>query len=345
MEKSQTMHEFLLAMPDQCLDAWQQAKTVKLPPAYKKCRQVILAGMGGSNLGLRLIRAVYKTQLPFPLELVNHYQLPAYADRQTLVIASSYSGLTEETLMVAQQAHKKGCQVVVMSTGGRLAEWAQHYQLPTFQFTPTHNPSNQPRNGIGYMLFTMLAIFKQLGLAITDREVVGITKHLKNLAEDWAEEVPALTNRAKHIANELYGFAPLYIASEHLHGNGRTAANQTNENAKSFAATAALPELNHHLMEGLKNPSTLTRGLKAVAFRSDRYAKRLQKRYDITRSVVERQGLSWIEYRPSAKTKLGEVCEVLLLTSFMTFYLSALYQENPLAIPWVDFFKKELAKT
>lgn len=340
----QAVYDSVLALPHQCSDAFRQAKRVKFPAAYKKCNQVIVAGMGGSNLPARLLRAVYKDEFPFPIELVNHYTLPAFAGKQTLVIASSYSGSTEETLMVAQQAHKKGCKVVVIAAGGRLIEWAKHYKLPVYQFVPTFNPSTQPRLGVGYSLFTMLVVFKHLGLAVSDKEVTSIAKHLKVLSQDWAVEQPSFVNRAKHVAKELKGSIPVYVVSEHLHGNGRIANNQTHETAKSFAATFALPELNHHLMEGLKNPSRYSKGLKVVAFRSDLYSARLQKRYDITRNVVEQNTIDWIEYRPTASTKLGEACEVLMFSSFVTMYLGLLYKENPITVPWVDYFKRELSK-
>jgi glucose/mannose-6-phosphate isomerase len=340
----QAVYDSVAGMPDQCADALHQAKSIKLPAAYKKCKQVIVAGMGGSNLGVRLIRAVYKSTCPFPIELVNDYTLPAYAGKQTLVIASSYSGSTEETLMVAQQAHKKGCKVIVMATGGRLVEWAKHYKLPVYQFVPLFNPSHQPRLGIGYSLFTLLAIFKQLGLKISDKELTAVIAHLKALVQDWAAEQPMFANRPKQIASELKGFIPLYVMSEHLHGNGRIACNQTHETAKSFAATFALPELNHHLMEGLKHPSRYSKGLKVIALRSDQYPARVQARYDITRSVVEQNTIEWIDYRPTAKTKLGEACECVLFSGFLTMYLAILYKENPVAVPWVDFFKRELSK-
>lgn len=343
LEKDQqSVYDSIMALPDQCLDGFSQAKKLKLPAAYKSAKRIIVAGMGGSNLGYRLIKSVCLGDFKKPLDLANHYQLPAYADKQTLVIACSYSGNTEETLMVAQQASKKGCKVIAIATGGRLIEWAKRAKKPFLQFSAEHNPCNQPRLAVGYATFTLLGVLNKIGYKISDAEVKSIAKHLQNLTEDWGIDESEISNKPARVAKQLHGFIPVYIAAEHLEGNIRIAQNQTHETAKCFSAEYTLPELNHHLMEGLKNPKTYTNRLRFVAFVSDKYIARNRKRFEVTKDVIEQQGITSLDYVPSAKTKLGEACEVLLFSSLLSFYLSLLYQENPVVVPWVDYFKKEL---
>ncbi len=343
-KEQQVVYDSILALPDQCLDGFEQAKKVKLPAAFKKVRQIIVTGMGGSNLGIRLIQSTMLSSFKLPIDLINHYQLPAYADKNTLVIACSYSGNTEETLMVAQQANKKKCPVFVLATGGKLIEWAKHMKRPYLAFTATHNPANQPRMAVGYATFTLLGLLSQLGMKISGAEAKAIAKHLKAQADLWDKDEPELTNTVKRLAKQLHGFIPVYIASEHLEGNLQIIRNQTHETAKSFAAAFPLPELNHHLMEGLKNPKTYTSRLKFVALLSDKYAARSKKRFKITKDVIEQQGMTCLDYTPSAKTKLGEACETVLFSSFLSFYLSLAYNENPVVVPWVDYFKDQLGK-
>lgn len=337
------VYRSVAALPEQCSHGWEVGLQTKLPAAYTTCNRIIVAGMGGSHLATRLLKAVYATSFKKSIEVVNSYELPAYADKRTLVIASSYSGSTEESLMVAQQAHKKGCKVIVIATGGRLVEWARRYKRPVFQFDPLYNPSKQPRIAVGYSLFIQLAIFKQVGLKISEGELKKTISHLHGLAEDWELDSPTFVNRAKQIAKQIYGFTPLWMAAQHLAGNIHVASNQTNETAKSFAGYYEIPELNHHLMEGLKHPGKVYKKLRALAIVSDKYLPRNLKRFEVTRQVFERQLIEWVEYRATASTAFGEACEVLMLTGFITFYLSVLYGENPQIVPWVDFFKRELA--
>lgn len=336
------VYRSVASLPEQCSHAWEIAHATKLPASYKRASQVIVAGMGGSHLSTRLLQAVYADHFKKPIHVVNAYHLPAYAGKQTLVIASSYSGNTEESLMVAQQAHKKGCKVVVLATGGRLVEWARRYKIPAYVFDPMYNPSKQPRLAVGYSLFLQLAILKQLGLKVSETELKQIMRHLHALGEDWNAEPSTFINRPKQIAKQLQGSIPMWIAAQHLTGNIHIASNQTNETAKSYSSYYEIPELNHHLMEGLKHPGKVYKKLCALAIVSDRYLPRVQKRFTITRQVIERQLMEWIEYRPTAKTAFGEACEVLMLTGYVTFYLSVLYKENPQIVPWVDYFKREL---
>lgn len=336
------VYRSVAALPEQCSHGWVIGLATNLPAVYKKTRNVIVAGMGGSHLATRLLQAVYAEEFKKSIEVVNAYLLPAYADKQTLVIASSYSGNTEESLMIAQQAHKRGCKVLVIATGGKLVDWARRYKLPVFQFDPLYNPSKQPRLALGYSLFVQLAILKQLGLKVSEKELKQVVKHLHALAEDWSADASTFVNRAKQIAKAMQGQVPMWLGAQHLSGNIHIASNQTNETAKSFSTYYALPELNHHLMEGLKHPGKIYKKLRAIAFVSDRYLPRNQKRFAITRQVIERQLMEWLEYRPSAQTTFGEACEVLMFTGFVTFYLSLLYQENPQIVPWVDYFKREL---
>lgn len=341
-KEQQAVYDSIMALPNQCLDGFRQAKKLKLPATYKKAKTIIVAGMGGSNLGMRLIRSTMLGSFKLPIDLANHYQLPAYADKNTLVIACSYSGNTEETLMVAQQAHKRKCQVLTIATGGKLIDWAKHMKRPHLAFTAEHNPSNQPRLAVGYATFTLLGVLRQMGLKISEAEVKSIAKHLAAQADDWSLEHTDATNKVMRVAKQLHGFIPVYIAAEHLEGNLQIAQNQTHETAKSFAAAFPLPELNHHLMEGLKNPKTYTSRLRFVALKSDKYVARVQKRFTITKSIVEEQGLGWQEFTPNAKTKLGEACETVLFSSLLSLYMALAYRENPVIVPWVDSFKKQL---
>ena len=135
------------------------------------------------------------------------------------------------------------------------------------------------------------------------------------------------------------------VASEHLIGTAHTIKNQFNESAKTFCALFDIPELNHHLMEGLKNPAKLKELFTFVFINSNKYTERVQKRYPITSNVVEKNGVSFQMFSPRSENKLSQVFETLVFGSFIVFYLTKKYSIDPMAIPWVDYFKQELAKS
>lgn len=341
-EEQQSVLDSILAFPDQCFHAWELAKNVRFRRSYEDQQSIIVGGMGGSALGPRLIKSTFQQSLKASIEVVSGYHLPAYANQETLFVASSYSGNTEETILLAQQAHKAGCKVVVIAAGGKLMDWAQSLDLPYLEIVPTHNASGQPRLATGYSVFALVGILSQLGyLSITDEEVKALLVQLLQRKSEWDLSSAVSVNTAKRIAQELKGNIPLFVSSDHLTANASISINLLNETSKSLAMAFSLPELNHHLLEGLKNPE-LAKNTIFIFFQSGDYSVQLQKRYDVTKEVVEQNKLSHMMYLAVGETKLQQSCELLFLASLISFYLSLLYNENPLAIPWVTHFKKQL---
>jgi glucose/mannose-6-phosphate isomerase len=316
----------------QCGEAWRDVKKIKIPKNYRQVENIVVSGMGGSALGARLIGSLFAAELRRPLEIVRGYNLPAYVGPKTLLILSSYSGNTEETLAAARVGQKRKAKIVGLATGGALANFLRRNNYPSYIFKPTYNPSNQPRMGLGYSIFGQLGLLAKCGaLKINEQEIKNVIATLSSRPRS-----------AEKISNTLKNKIPIIVASEFLLGNGHIMANQINENAKSFAAYFELPELNHHLMEGLKNPAANKKNLIFFLLNSDLYLPRNQKRYKILKTVLAKNKIDFIEYRPKAKTKLQQSVETLLFGSYVSFYLAMIYNLDPSPIPWVDFFKKQL---
>ena len=144
------------------------------------------------------------------------------------------------------------------------------------------------------------------------------------------------------MAINLFQKYPYYIVSEFLTGVGNAIQNQTNENAKQISTFRVIPELNHHMMEGLKLP-TIHRDLAVfVFFFSKFYSEKIKKRYHVTKDVVEQNKINTIWHELRGGTAIEQVFELLGFGSFMTMYLSALNEQDPTVIPYVDYFKKKL---
>lgn len=333
------------ALATQVAEAWDQVQQLTFDIDVTTVRNVVVAGMGGSALGPDVIKRAFKSQLTVPLEIVNDYTLPAYVGPETLVLASSYSGTTEETLAALAEAETKGAQILCITTGGRLAEIAQAKGYGCYRIDPTQNPSNQPRMAIGYSVFGIVAMFQKLGLLqLTDSEVNGVVAAIRRSTEQFDVSVPQATNPAKQLAFQILGRIPVFVAAEHLEGAAHVVQNQFNENAKSYAEYRVLPELNHHLMEGLRFPQTNDASLFFVLFTSQLYHERIQKRFTVTQQVIDAADIEMMSFALENPAALEQVFEVITLGAFTNFYLAMLEGIDPAPIETVDFFKAELAK-
>ncbi len=333
------------ALSDQCKDAWDKSSQVNVPENYKDIENIIMCGMGGSGLGARLIESVYADQLKFPLVRVNDYNLPAFAGENSLVICSSYSGTTEETVENAAQAVTKNCKWMAIGTGNTLIEMAQKANVPYYKIEPVFNPSKQPRMAIGYSVFGQLVLASKAGLfELTEANVSEAIAAMRKVKDICALEVPTDKNPAKQLALKLKDKISVYFASGHLNGAIHTINNQLNENAKNLSFDTSIPELNHHLMEGLKHPDSNKTNVFVFLANSGLYSKQIQQRVAVTADVVNQNGIPFFEYKPQSASKLSQSFELIQFGSYVNLYISILYNQNPAPIPWVDYFKEKMGQ-
>ncbi len=331
--------------PKQCQTAWNESSRLAFGDTYKPIYNIVVCGMGGSRFTPKAIKEVCKDRIKEPYEIIEDYTLPAYVDADTLVILSSYSGTTEEVIACGEEAAKRGAKITAVTGGGKIEEMLAHHNHVGYVFDPKYNPCGQPRIGGGYLLMGHLGILSALGaLEIKDEEVQEAIVEAERAAKKLTADVPTASNDAKQLALLLKDKHPFLITADFLKGFGNGFANQINETAKMISDYRYIPELNHHLMEGLKHPDTLrTNGL-FVFFTSDLYSASIQKRFAITRDVVEKQGIATHEVKLQGKTKLAQLLEAFTLSGYTTFYMAMLYNTDPVAIPWVSYFKEQLSK-
>jgi len=321
------------------------AKKVKIPSSYKKVNSLVVLGMGGSALGAHLIKSVFVNDLKIPVEIVNGYDVPKFVNEKSLVIASSYSGSTEEIVSAAADAKKKKAKIMVICSGGKLADWAKRNKVPALIFTTNNNPCGSPRMGLGYSIFGQIALLANAGvLKSSPAEIKNVLQGISKYNSLFGVDSPEAKNPAKQLATSLFGKSVWYLASEHLAGNAHIAANQMNENAKRFGGYFIVPEMNHHLMEGTPYPESNKNDIKFVLLESQLYDKRVQKRYEITKQVLDNKKIPFTSYRCQESKNLLQACEVLVLGSYIGFYSAMLQGIDPTAIPLVDFFKAQLKK-
>lgn len=357
------------ALPEQCASALEAARGLALPEAFARPAQVVVVGMGGSALAAEIARALLAPALRAPFVLLRGDPLPAWVGPATLVILSSYSGATEEVLAAAEEALARTGRVVAVTTGGPLAERLASRERPVLRLDPAVNPCGQPRFAVGGSLFALLALLERVGAVasgIGDAAGATIGSARASTAR-YGPAAPRAANAAKDTALFLEGRAAAVVASAHLAGNARALANQLNETAKTFAAPFEIPELNHHLMEGLHLPRSNPKTLSFLFIESARYPSRVRTRFAATREVVARQGIPDSTFTPGAPaggapagpghgdavarqdpapavgSPLEEVLDTLAFGSYLSAYLALRSGQDPAVIPWVDHFKSRLS--
>ncbi|MFA6426970.1 MAG: SIS domain-containing protein [Candidatus Magasanikbacteria bacterium] len=342
---SQNMLGSLQLLSKQALQVLQTASKLKISSNYKQAKNLVVLGMGGSAIGTHLVKTLFANELKLPVEICNDYNIPAFVNKDSLVVGSSYSGGTEETVAAFAEAKKKKAKLLVITAGGKLADFAKRNKVPALIFTTENNPCGSPRMGLGYSIIGQLLLYSKVGLLkLSDVKIKQIIRTLEKYNTEFGVETPSERNPAKQLALKTIDRSVMYVASEHLLGNAHIAANQMNENAKRFAAYFAIPELNHHLMEGMVNPTSNKENLLFILLQSHLYYSRNQKRYEVTKQVLMKNNIQFESYHCREKDRVLQGCEVLVLGSYVSYYSALLKGIDPTAIPFVDFFKQELKK-
>jgi glucose/mannose-6-phosphate isomerase len=332
------------ALADQVRQAWEETKNLDLKLSAK-INNVVVAGMGGSGLGASVVKHLFKDQLTIPFEVVNSYSLPAYVNQNSLVILSSYSGNTEEILSCAEQAQAQQAQLVIITSGGQLAELAATNHYSIYLIKPDHNPSQQPRMAIGYNVIGLMGLLNQAKLiAMNSTEIENIVEAILTTSHKCRVELETDNNPAKALTFSLVDRRPNLVAAEFLTGAVHVSANQFNENAKTFASYHQIPEVDHHLLESLRLPMSNKLDNIFVFFNSDLYRERNQKRFALTQEAIDRQDIQTIAINLISDTKLAQVFELITLMAYTNFYLAMIHGIDPSKIPTVDWFKQELSK-
>ncbi len=324
----------------QLRDAWSIGRGASLPPAFGDVRNITLAGMGGSAIGGDLAAALLADDLKVPMGIHRDYGLPAYVGRDSLVIASSYSGNTEESLSSFGEAQKRGAKILVLTTGGKLAELgrAANYPVVTFSYKA------QPRAALGYSLGLVLGALVKLGF-VRDLQA-DIDAALADLAkiEERVHE-GARTNDAKKMAIELYGRVIFAYGAGVMGVMARRVKGQWNENAKNWSAFDVMSELNHNAVVGFPHPPIAKEALTVLLLRSDRDNPRHKIRFDVTAELLDRVGVGHKTLKFGGSNTLAEVLQMTMFTDYVSFYLALLNGADPSEVKSIDYLKDRLAKS
>lgn len=320
----------------QCETAWNEVTSLDLPKHIEGITNIVFCGMGASIYGALVLKALLGRNMPFPTEAVCDYFLPEYVGPNTLVVLTSYSGTTEEVLSCAEDAKAKGAKMVVLTKGSMLAEFAKDNNVPGYIFDGKLNLSSTPRLGTGYTILGLIGLLNKMGVINIEE------KEITNAIIRFSEKFEDLKKQALADQQIFYNKIPIIFAAEHLSGNAQILRNQFNETSKTFSSHFIIPDLNHHLMEGLQFPKDAP--LHFIILNSPNYSEKIKKRVELTIDVVKQNNYPVHEFMTSGQTVYDDFLEALQYGGFLTLYLGLVYKQNPATNPWVDYFKEKLAK-
>ncbi len=329
-------------LPQQCAAAWEQCEQLRLPWERGAFDRVVIVGMGGSAIGGALFQGLVADQCRIPLTVVRGYTLPAFASGpNTLVVACSYSGNTEETISCFEQAVSRGAAALAVTTGGKLATLAREAGAPVVPF----DYQSQPRAAIGFSFTLLLGIAHQLGL-IRDpsSDLAEGVEVMESMQSELGIEVPRVQNGAKQLAAQIHGGLPVTYGAGFLGPVANRWKTQFNENAKHWAFFEILPELNHNGVVGLGLPVDVRDLAVVLLLRSCLDSPRIQERWDVTRELLAREGVSAEAVNGRGGCELAQMLSLIHFGDYVSYYLAVCAEVDPTPVQNIRFLKRRLAE-
>jgi len=336
------MRRLLFEFPEQCQKAAKLGENLPLSKELLRDKdRLVICGLGGSAIGGDILKTLLSQRVKISISVNRNYGLPAWVNDKTLVFALSYSGNTEETLASYEEAVKRECSIVCISSGGRLNELAGKDGIPSV-LVPSGMP---PRTAIGYLFIPMLRALEKLTLIEEQNyeELIGV---LEGIRDKCAPDVPVNENMARLISRELIGKIPLVYGVD---GKTDVVAHrlktQFNENSKVLAFWDVFPELNHNEVVAWGGEGRIN--LKAfypLFIRDRKEGDKVKRRIEVTQSIIERQGLKYGEIWTEGESLLSRILSAIYIGDWISFYLAILQEVDPTPVRAIDFLKRELSK-
>jgi len=342
LDKS-NMLDLLLDFPEHCKAALDLAGKSNVLFKKRDFKNIVFAGLGGSAIGADLVRSYLYFESKIPIQVFREYELPAFINESTLIFLSSYSGNTEETLSAYAQAKEKGATLIVISSDGKLKEYAQSDNV-TFIGIPQGSP---PRCNLGYLSIIPLCILAKLSLIkdvnLSVNQMIKTLEELKN--KNLNPSIGGKDNIAKAVALKLLNkFTIVYSASVHFDICVTRFRGEIAENSKALASSHVFPEMNHNEIVGWEQPKRVFKNFVVVMLRDKNMHPRLALRMDITRDIIKKEGPQVLEIWSRGENLLSRIFSLIYIGDFVSYYLAILYGIDPTPVDKVTYLKNRLSE-
>jgi glucose/mannose-6-phosphate isomerase len=324
------MKKLIELFPEQLQEALAIAEKAVLTPK-NNIRNVIVTGLGGSGIGGTILSELVSSSCPIPVLVNKDYFLPAYVSKETLVIISSYSGNTEETLEAMRDAVEKDAEIICITSGGKVEEMAKKHQLDVIKI-PGGNP---PRSCLGYSLVQLIKIFVHCSFIEVE--------YLNDVKKSFAllkKEQDGIKTEAMAIAQKLHKKIPVIYSLGSCEGVSVRFRQQINENSKMLCWHHVFPEMNHNELVGW---TTRNEDIAVITFRTSFDYNRTQKRYEVCKPLFEKYASGVTDVFAKGESKLEQFLYLVNLGDWISLYLAELKNIDPVEVNIIDKLKKELA--
>lgn len=320
----------------QLRDAIRIGQQASIKPASEEIRHVVIAGMGGSGIGGNLVSSIVQDELKVPLLVSKSYTIPGFVNRNTLFIASSFSGNTEETLESLNQARQAGAQCVVISSGGSMGQLAKQHQL---EMITIPGGSECPRANIGYSVVQLLFALHYKGLI--GSSFIQDTERVAALID---KEEESLRSRGEKLANSMKGYLPVIYADSRLLPVAVRIQQQINENGKHLCHVNEVPEMNHNELVGWEHPEQVLKDSKVYFLLSSYDHPRVRERFRISRELLLTKAANASTIEANGNSLLEQCFYLIHLTDWVSYFLALANQADPFTIDAINHLKTELSK-
>lgn len=328
------MDKLIQKFPVQLREAIEIGEMASIRQHNFPITKVVVCGMGGSSIGGAYVSDLIAEECTSPFFISSTYTLPAFVDRHTLVIFSSYSGNTEETIAALEAAPDTGAKIVCITSGGRMAEFAAERHLDIIEL-PTGWPS--PRACLGFSIVEQLYVLfylKLISYAIIDQ--------IKTAIDLLMFEQEDIMGKGKKIAELLKGKFPVIYTAQRTGSVAVRWRQQLNENSKVLCWHNIIPEMNHNELVGWKDKQE---GIAVVFLRYKDDLKKIQTRTDLTKQIVSQLAPTVIEIFSKGQSLAEKMMYMTHLGDWVSYYLADLRGVDASEIAVIDFLKGELKKS
>lgn len=339
------MYNAIFDLPEQMTDAIRLCSIWKLnPDDFSDPRNFVVAGMGGSAIAGDLARSLLTPSLLVPFSVHRHYILPEYVDDESLVVSSSYSGNTEETIAATEDALRRKAMIAAISTGGLLKDICELNEVPMCQVPE----GLQPRAALGYSFACLMLFCEKIGLIKDyEEELKQTIAGLQKYRDVYIEDNPVQSNTAKSLALRLHGKATVIYSGPTLtDGVGWRLKGQICENGKQLAWVNQFPEFNHNEIEGW-NPriGDLKDQVAVVILRDAEDMAQIRTRMNVVRDQIKEQGVDVVELHSKGKSRTERMFSLIQLGDFASYYLAVLNGVDPTPVTSIEALKQQMSET
>lgn len=327
------MDKLVAQFPKQIADAIEIASRSDLSfYKNKSFNSVVICGMGGSGIGGKMVSQLFANQASLPIILAQSYDVPGFVNEHTLVIGSSYSGNTEETLSAVQMAHEKGATIVGVSSGGEMSQFCKqnHYD---FIKLPGGNP---PRSMLAFSAVQLINILSKAGIIDSNAiDTIAKCRHLLN------EELISIKDEAKKLAKHLYNKQCIFYTDSDLEFVAIRARQQINENSKRLCWHHVIPEMNHNELVGWAGGDD---SFAAVFFVSQFLSDRNIKRTELSQEIIGKKTDHILTIDGKGKSIIEESFYFIHIIDWASLFLADLNEIDPVEVRVIDYLKSTLDK-